>query len=315
VSSYDLKAIVRRIPLEAFSKGDLSAIDQTLSANFNDHAEFPGLGHDREAAKQLAGILRTAFPDFHYDVKSELADGNYVAILAEASGTHNGNFMGIAPTGKKATWNEIHYVRFDGDRIAEHWASIDQFSMMQQLGLVPALSGQPGQPTPSRTSYGTSVGGMGMGNVFSPSGRTSSFQDNKAVVRRWLEQGFNQGDLAIVSQLFTPDFVNHDSTFPPGMRGHDGVKAFTSSILHAFPDCHMTVHDQIAEGDRVFTRWSATGTHKGDLFGIAPTGKSGYTVWGMEFDRFADGKMAESWVVWDVFGLLNFLGVIPGPGH
>jgi predicted ester cyclase len=73
---------------------------------------------------------------------------------------------------------------------------------------------------------------------------------------------------------------------------------------------HLTINDQIAEGDKVVTRWTATGTHKGQLMAIAPTNKHA-TVTGVDIDRYQDGKVVEAWASYDMFGLLQQLGVVP----
>jgi predicted ester cyclase len=79
----------------------------------------------------------------------------------------------------------------------------------------------------------------------------------------------------------------------------------------AFPDLRFTVEDQVAEGDKVVTRWSSEGTHKGELMGIAPTGKHAAGVTGISIDRYLDGKFVEGWANWDTLGLMQKLGVIP----
>ena len=80
----------------------------------------------------------------------------------------------------------------------------------------------------------------------------------------------------------------------------------------AFPDVHMQIEDQIAEGDRVATRWVASGTHEGDLMGINPTGNR-VTVAGMTIDRIADGQIAETWDNYDALGMMQQVGAIPSP--
>ena len=81
---------------------------------------------------------------------------------------------------------------------------------------------------------------------------------------------------------------------------------------NAFPDLHFTIDEQIAEGDKVVTRWTAHGTNKGELLGMPATDKS-TTVTGIAVDRIANGKIAESWGIFDQFGMMQQLGVIPMP--
>jgi steroid delta-isomerase-like uncharacterized protein len=129
---------------------------------------------------------------------------------------------------------------------------------------------------------------------------------NKAVSRRVFDV-FNSGTVEDLEEIFAPDFVNHDPSAPPGVEG-----ARQQILLYrsAFRDLAVKVEDQIAEGDRVATRWSARGTHEGDLLGIAPTGKK-TTATGITIDRIDGGKIVESWTNWDTLGLLQQLGVAP----
>src|SRR5918999_3118439 len=123
---------------------------------------------------------------------------------------------------------------------------------------------------------------------------------NKAVSRRVFEI-FNSGDVDLFDEIVTPDFVNHDPSAAPGV---EGAKQQTLLYRSAFPDLEVRVEDQIAEGDRVVSRWSARGTHRGDLLGIAPTGKQ-TTATGITIDRLEGGKIVESWTNWDTLGLLQ----------
>ena len=134
--------------------------------------------------------------------------------------------------------------------------------------------------------------------------------ETKAIVGRFLDEAFNGGDLDVVDELVAPDFVNHDSANPEPSRGIEAAKASITGYRSAFPDLHVTIEQQIAEGEYVTTRWSARGTHEGDLLGIAPTGKQA-TVTGITIDRIVDGRFTESWTNWDTLGLLQQLGAVP----
>ena len=104
--------------------------------------------------------------------------------------------------------------------------------------------------------------------------------------------------------------MNHDSALPEPTVGQDAAKASIQGYRAAFPDLRLTVEDQIADDDRVVTRWSAKGTQEGDLMGVPATGKQA-TVTGITIDRIVDGRIAESWTNWDTLGLLQQLGVVP----
>ena len=133
------KSIVKRVPEEITSQGRLELIDELFAPDFVDHAYVPALGLSpgREGIKQFITMLRTGFPDIDIKVQDALADGDKVVVRNLAKGTHRGEFMGIAPTGKEAIWTEIHIVRLENGRIAEHWANVDQLGIMRQLGVLP----------------------------------------------------------------------------------------------------------------------------------------------------------------------------------
>lgn len=134
--------------------------------------------------------------------------------------------------------------------------------------------------------------------------------DTKATARRFLEEAFNSGNLAVVDELVAPEFVNHDAALPEPTMGIEATKASIGAYRDAFPDLRMTIEQQVAEGEYVMTRWSARGTHEGDLFGMAATGKEA-TVTGITVDRIVDGRFVESWTNWDTLGLMQQLGVVP----
>ncbi len=134
--------------------------------------------------------------------------------------------------------------------------------------------------------------------------------DTKATARRFLEEAFNSGNLAVVDELVAPEFVNHDAALPEPTMGIEATKASIGAYRDAFPDLRLTIEQQVAEGEYVMTRWSARGTHEGDLFGMAATGKEA-TVTGITVDRIVDGRFVESWTNWDTLGLMQQLGVVP----
>lgn len=134
--------------------------------------------------------------------------------------------------------------------------------------------------------------------------------ENKALARRLVEEAYNGGRLDVTDELVAGDFVGHDPSLPEEVRGPAGVKELIAGYRAAFPDIHVTIEDQIADGDRVVTRWSVKGTHQGELMGMPATGKQA-TVTGITIDRIADGRIAESWDNWDTLGLMQQLGAVP----
>ena len=138
-------------------------------------------------------------------------------------------------------------------------------------------------------------------------------ETNKTVSRRFFEELFGKGNLAVADEIIAKDHVNSGPGSIPGLpTGPEGTKQLVTVYRNAFPDIRFTIDEQIAEGDKVMTRWSAHGTHQGELAGIPATGKTS-TVTGIVIDRLVNGMIAESWAIFDQFGMLQQLGVIPMP--
>jgi steroid delta-isomerase-like uncharacterized protein len=135
-----------------------------------------------------------------------------------------------------------------------------------------------------------------------------SFEENKAVVRRLVEEFWNQGNTAAADELMTADAT----IILPG-RGQvskENFKAFAVTLRGAFPDWHTTLEEMIAEDDQVAERWTGRGTHQGEFQGIAPTGRQ-VTVPGFVFYRLASGKITEFRGLFDGLSMLQQLGAIP----
>ncbi len=139
-------------------------------------------------------------------------------------------------------------------------------------------------------------------------------EQNKILTRRALEEVWNRGNFAVVDELVASDFVVHASTPANETHGPEGVKHFYAMLRQAFPDLHFTIEDQIADGDRVVTRWTARGTHTGEFQGIPPTGKQ-VRLTGIDIDRIANGKFVECWTNVDELGMMQQLGVLPAPAQ
>ena len=138
-----------------------------------------------------------------------------------------------------------------------------------------------------------------------------STEENKATFRRYVEEVGNEGNLDLAEEIFDR-YVAHQPDGSVLERGPEDVKRFMGEFRSAFPDFHSTVEDQIAEGDKVVTRWRMRGTHEGEFRGIAPTGKE-LDVTGIGIFRFSDGKVVESWDNFDQLGMMQQLGAIPAP--
>jgi steroid delta-isomerase-like uncharacterized protein len=134
--------------------------------------------------------------------------------------------------------------------------------------------------------------------------------DLKLLARRFFEEVWNQGSPTAVEELTAADAVAYVVGHEGPVRGVESIRRTVAMYRTAFPDVRYTVEDQLAEGDKTLSRWTARATHRGELEGIPPTGKA-FTITGMTVDQWRDGKIVQSWINWDMLGLLQQIGVVP----
>jgi steroid delta-isomerase-like uncharacterized protein len=127
------KAVVRRNTEEVQGRGNFAVFEQLFADNFLDHTPQPVRTPDKDGARQLYKILRSAFPDFHADIHWQLADGDRVTTYKTYHGTHRGEFLGVTPTGRKVQFETVDVMRVQDGKITEHWGVANLFSLMQQL--------------------------------------------------------------------------------------------------------------------------------------------------------------------------------------
>ncbi len=143
-----------------------------------------------------------------------------------------------------------------------------------------------------------------------------STEENKATLRRVVEEGWNQGNVAVFDELCAPNFVYHNPGVPD-VRTLADYKQYVRMSRATFPDLHLTIEDLIAEGDKLVDRWTFRGTNTGDIVGpmhIPATGKQ-VTVTGITILSLAGGKAVEIWQEGDNLGAFQQLGLIPAPGQ
>jgi steroid delta-isomerase-like uncharacterized protein len=139
-----------------------------------------------------------------------------------------------------------------------------------------------------------------------------SAEDNRALVRRFYEDAWNKHNPAVVDEIYRADFVDRSPDIPGIPHTREGLKLFMGVYLRAFPDANITIEDQLADGDRVVTRWTGRGTQTGEFMDMPPSGKR-VTVEGVQIDRLSGGKIVESWTLFDQLGMLQQLGAVPAP--
>ena len=137
--------------------------------------------------------------------------------------------------------------------------------------------------------------------------------ENKALVDRFFEEMCNGRKLALANEIFAANHAYHDPANAWVGAGPEGMQQVIAAYHGAFGDAHWSADETLLAGDRVITRWTGTGTHTGNLQGIAPTGKK-VRITGIWMNRIAGGKIAESWNAWDALGILQQIGVVPALG-
>lgn len=139
--SEENKAILRRAMNEVVSEGKLDLIDDLAAPDVKNHNPMPGFAPGLEGVKQGIRVLREAFPDLEVDINDIIAEGDRVVSRHTVSGTHEGEFMGVPPTGKEIEWDAILIFRIVDGKITDQWIEQDRLSLMAQLGLVDLPTG------------------------------------------------------------------------------------------------------------------------------------------------------------------------------
>jgi len=130
------KAVVRRNTEEVQGKGRFDIFDELFAEDFVDHTPQPNMTPDKAGVRKLYGYIRDAFPDFHPKIHWQLADGDRVITYKTYYGTHEGDFLGIAPTHRKIHFETVDVMRVRDGKITDHWGVGNLFSLMQQLGVL-----------------------------------------------------------------------------------------------------------------------------------------------------------------------------------
>jgi steroid delta-isomerase-like uncharacterized protein len=141
MSTEENKVLALRLVEEVINQGRMTTIDELIAADAVDHSLPPGLPPGREGVKLFLGMIRAAFPDIHETIEDMLAEGDRVVTRSTWRGTHQGAFLGIAPTGKQVSVTGIDISRVASGKFVEHWQAADNLGLLQQLGVIPV----PGQ--------------------------------------------------------------------------------------------------------------------------------------------------------------------------
>jgi steroid delta-isomerase-like uncharacterized protein len=133
--SQDLAAVGRRLYEEVFNQGRVELVEELVAEDFVEHESVPGMPTDRTSVPAFVQMFRGAFPDGRMDLEDVLVDGDKIACRVRMSGTHDGEFMGIAPTHRKFSVQTIDIIEFRDGKAIAHWGVTDTAAMLEQLGV------------------------------------------------------------------------------------------------------------------------------------------------------------------------------------
>ena len=263
------KAITQRLIEELWNQQNLDILGETTSVDFVAHSPVEPNNPIRglEATKQTATTYYIAFPDLYVTIDEMLAVEDKVIVRWTTNATHGGELMGMPPTGKKVMFTGVTIYRFADGKLVENWWAWDALGLMQQLTTAPVDT-----------------------------------EANKALLRQVFEESYGKGNLEIIDELFVTDYTYIRAGYPD-VHGPEGFKQVVTETRAAFPDLQIIIDGQVAEGNKVVTRWTYHGTQQ-------PAGKK-VTGTGITISQIVDGKFVECRTFSDVLGTLQQIGVIP----
>jgi steroid delta-isomerase-like uncharacterized protein len=286
------KALEKRVFEEIWNQGLLEVADEVFAPDAVLH-----LGTDElqgsEGFKQYVAGYRAAFPDIHWTIEDQVAEGDMVVTRLTGTGTHQGELMGIPPTGLQVTATAIATVRIAEGKIQESWSSWDAMGLMQQLGVMPPTYTDPTWGAPSEVT-----------------GDPGDPVTNTATVLYLVQKFWNEHNVAALDHTHSFEIIAHDPAIPGHPSLYNMYKHVCLLYLAAFPDFRVTVHSIIGEADKVAVRWTVNGTHLGTLMGVPPTERP-VEFTGATIHRLADGKIVENWWSYDALGMIQQITAPP----
>ena len=305
------KAVYTRFVEEVINGGDVDVVDELFAPSYVDHNAPPGAPPGLDGVRMVPKMFRTAFPDLHFSIEQMIGEGDKVATRVIGTGTHEGDFLGTPPTGRSCTWASFGIFRVSAGRIVEHWGLPDLLDLLQQLGVIPDTGAQGDRRQIREDAIAAARRAPEL-----PPASPATLEANKAVVRKVYTDGFTAMRYDVADEIMADDYTDHPPArfFSVERSGPESLREDLKVFHAGFPDLVCTADDLVAEGDLVAARGTWAGTHQGDFFGIPQTGRP-MKVGGINFFKLRDGRLTERWGLFDALGMMQQLGLAPGPGE
>lgn len=263
-----------------------------FAENFVNHDPIPGEKPGLDGIIQFLNSIFGSFTDFHTELPQQLAEDDLVAGLWSQEFVNTGPYLNFPATGRKIKIGGITITRVRDGKMIEQWEARDALSLVTQMGV----------PSPFGKLDGTT-----------DDADSAVVEANRELAREYFYGAWGAGRVDEVDTLFAPHFENGSLT--SGQRpGVDGIKQEITAFRGAFPDCSVSVDLQLATADRVVTRYTLRGTHRGAFRGVPATGTR-VEVTGIAIHGVADGRITGYWGYFDEMTLALQLGLVQLPGQ
>jgi steroid delta-isomerase-like uncharacterized protein len=301
VTTSEEAVAVAKAYFAAFNAGDAEALGALLAPDYRHHGALV-TDQDRELHQERLRTNRIAFPDGRYELADIFAQGDLVAVRHVFTGTLQGPYAGVEPTGQPVAVRGVHIHRVVCGQIVETWNSGDALGLLRQIGALPS-------PGPSPRTPLEVVATPAVASPVPSDCPPGSPKESAEIGRRWTEDALDGRNLDLLDEFVAEDLVHHAGLFVDEI-GREALKEDLAELIAAFPDVRFTADVIVASEDRAAVRWTGRGTHQGELQGLAPTGLP-VVFTGINVYRIACGQIVEGWSEPDALGLLRQLGVVP----
>ncbi len=264
--------------------GPQGKIAEVVAPNEVHHWGIAGTTNGFDEFAERWALFNTAFPDLKFNVDLVTATDDMAATVWTATGTQEGEWQGIAPTGKTVSWTGINVFSIACGQITESWGEADHVGLRAALGAtdVPALP-----QTDAMTASTPMAGGEA-----SPCAGGGA-EANLETAERWTTEVWSNQDLDVLDEIAATDIIHKGAAFPD-VSGTQELKGAVTRQFEAFPDLPLSIDDAFADDNVAVVRWSGTATPGGDFLGEAASGAS-VNLTGVNVYRMECGQIVESW--------------------